>query len=145
MLWPAMKKKVINYNTMKKTGYLPEEYGTASEKVMAEVSLLSAVGNCPNHVLRSIFPLIVERTYDLRPRPHDYQLPERDDRNFINRVFSVCSGPNHDSKCIRKNRVNFLKINILIFSPKFQKYGCDYLVFRNCGVSALFSNKRILI
>src|SRR6218665_3615763 len=51
----------------------------------------------------------------------------------------VCSGPNHDSSCIRKNRVNFLKINILIFSPKFQKYGCDYLVFRNCGVSALFS------
>jgi len=82
-----MKKKVINYNTMKKTGYLPEEYGTASEKVMAEVSLLSAVGNCPNHVLRSIFPPIVERTYHLRPRPHDYLLPERDDRNFINRVL----------------------------------------------------------
>jgi len=29
----------------------------------------------------------VERTYDLRPRPHEYQLPERDDRNFINRVL----------------------------------------------------------
>ena len=73
---------------MKKTGYLPEEYGTSSEKVSAaEVSLLRAVGNCPNHVLRSIFPPVVERTYDRRPRPHDYQLPQRDDRNFINRVL----------------------------------------------------------
>jgi len=73
---------------MKKTGYLLEEYGTASEKVSAaEVSLLRAIGNCPKHVLRSIYPPIVERTSDLRPRPHDYQLPERDDRNFINRVL----------------------------------------------------------
>src|SRR6218665_1781363 len=77
---------------MRKTGYLPEEFETTSEKVMAaEGSFLRAVGNCPNHVLRTIFPQIAERTYmymyDRRPRPHDYQLPERDDRNFINRVL----------------------------------------------------------
>ena len=49
---------------MRKSGYWPEQYGSASEKVMAaEVSLLSAVGNCLNHVLRSIFPPIVD--YDL--------------------------------------------------------------------------------
>ena len=73
---------------MRKTAYLPEEFESASEKVMtAEVSLLRAVGNCPNHVLHSIYPPIAERPYGLRPRPHEYQLPERDDRNFINRVL----------------------------------------------------------
>ena len=73
---------------MKKTGYLPEEYGSASEEVMAtEVTLLCEVCNYPNHVMRSIFPPSVEWTDDLRPRPHDYQLPERDDRNFIIRVL----------------------------------------------------------
>ena len=53
----------------------------------AEVSLLRAVGNCPNHVLRSIFPPIVEKAFDLRPRLHEYQWSERDDRNFMNRVL----------------------------------------------------------
>src|SRR6218665_4216696 len=131
---------------MKKTGYLSEEYGMGSEKVSAaEVSLLRAIGNCPNHVLRSILPPLVEQTYDLRLDPTITNCPNVMIAISSIEFCSICSGPNHDSSCIRKNRVNFLKINILIFSPKFQKYGCDYLVFRNCGVSALFSNKRILV
>jgi len=56
----------------------------------AEVSLLRAVGNCPNHVLRSIFPPIVERAYDMRPRPHEYQLHER---NYIKSIFPSAQVP----------------------------------------------------
>lgn len=42
------------------------------------MTLLRAVVNCQNHVLRSTFPPVVVRNPDLKPRPHDFQLPRRD-------------------------------------------------------------------
>ena len=35
------------------------------------------------HVLRPIFPPTVDRQYNLKPRPHDFVLPPRDDINYL--------------------------------------------------------------
>src|SRR6218665_863981 len=39
------------------------------------------------HVLRHLFPSEKPRIYDLRPRAHNFILPEKDDSNFIPRVL----------------------------------------------------------
>jgi len=38
-------------------------------------------------VLRPIFPPLIARQPGLRPRPHDFTLPDKDDKNFISRVL----------------------------------------------------------
>src|SRR6218665_2686142 len=61
---------------MRRTEYLPEEYASDSEKVFkADMTLLRAVLNCQNHILRCTFPPVVIRSHDLRPPPHDFQFP----------------------------------------------------------------------
>ena len=46
----------------------------------------SAISN-PNHVLRSLLPLVVQCNYSLRKRPHNFMLPQRgsrlSDSNFL--------------------------------------------------------------
>src|SRR6218665_1149251 len=60
--------------SMRRAGYLPEEYSSASGKVFkADMTLLLAVINCQNHFLRSTFPAVVVRSHDLRHRTHDFQ------------------------------------------------------------------------
>ena len=39
------------------------------------------------HVLRPICPPTADRKYNLRPRPHDFVLPPRDDNNYLPRVM----------------------------------------------------------
>src|SRR6218665_1909457 len=56
---------------MRRAGYLPEEYSSASEKVFkADMTLLLAVINCQNHFLRSTFLQLLS---EVRPRTHDFQ------------------------------------------------------------------------
>src|SRR6218665_2554767 len=72
-------------------GYLPPHTIDASAMVAdAELQdpppLLAAVSSCSNHVLRPVFSPQIERRPGLRPRPHNFTLPDKDDTNFIPRV-----------------------------------------------------------
>ena len=49
----------------------------------ADRSLFRAVTQDPNHVLRKLLPEARQVSYILRPRVHRFQLPTKDDRNFI--------------------------------------------------------------
>ena len=90
---------------IKHAGYLPPNSPDIDQLVCdADASLLKAVIRNDFHVLRSLFPPIITRHYNLRPRPHDFTLPDRDDRNFIPRVlygvlakqsFSLAIGLSH--------------------------------------------------
>ena len=54
----------------------------------AEERLLQAVIRNDCHVLRGLFPPIVQRRYNnLRPRCYDFELPAKDVKNFIPRVL----------------------------------------------------------
>jgi len=69
-------------------GYLPRETPEAAVFVSdAEDGLLAAVASCSAHVLRPIFQPIIARRPGLRPRPHDFSLPDKDDKNYISRVL----------------------------------------------------------
>src|SRR6218665_3392721 len=48
---------------------------------------LAAVASCSAHVLQPIFPPLIARRPGLRPGPHDFTLPDKDDKNFISRVL----------------------------------------------------------
>ena len=73
---------------MRRSGYLPlDSRGAAAMVGDAEDGLLRSVVRCRTHVLRSIFPPTVVRHHDLRPRPHDFVLPLKDDRNYIPRIL----------------------------------------------------------
>ena len=73
---------------MRRMGYLPEDSREAAVMVgEAEDRLLRSVIQCKTHVLRSVFPPSNIRCHDLRPRPHDFQLPPKDDKNFIPRIL----------------------------------------------------------
>jgi len=41
----------------------------------------------PHHVIRPLFPPVIIRRPGLRPRPHDFVLPDKDDCNFIPRIL----------------------------------------------------------
>ena len=69
-------------------GYLSRETPEAAVLVDdAEDGLLAAVASCSAHVLRPIFPPLIARRPGLRPRPHDFTLPDKVDKNFISRVL----------------------------------------------------------
>ena len=52
----------------------------------ADRRLLRAVVTCNNHVLM-LFPPIQATQYNLRPRAHNFKLPEKDNINFISRIL----------------------------------------------------------
>jgi len=69
-------------------GFLSESAPNMPEMVYAaEDGLLRAVGQNTSHVLRSLFPPTITRRPGLRPRPHDFELPPKDDKNFIPRIL----------------------------------------------------------
>src|SRR6218665_853617 len=49
--------------------------------------LLIAVVRNDEHVLRPHFPPVISRCLNLRPRTHNFRLPDKDDSNFIPRVL----------------------------------------------------------
>src|SRR6218665_3540865 len=63
-----------------------------------EDRLLAAVSSCSNHVLRPVFPPLIERRTGLRPRPHNFTLPDKDDTNFFPRVLYrvLAHSPSHN-------------------------------------------------
>src|SRR6218665_847553 len=48
---------------------------------------LASVVLRPHHVLRPLFPPVITRRPGLRPRPHNFVLPDKDDCNFIPRIL----------------------------------------------------------
>lgn len=70
------------------TGFLPSySWGVRVLVSEAEDRLLRSVIRSESYVLRTIFPLTIWRFYNLRSRPHDFLLSNKDDRYFI---LSVC-------------------------------------------------------
>src|SRR6218665_849965 len=53
----------------------------------ADFSLFKTLISNPNHVLRSLCTLRPTIQYHLRPRPHPFNLPLRDIRNFLSRLM----------------------------------------------------------
>src|SRR6218665_3517089 len=53
----------------------------------ANRSLLIAVVRNAEHVLRPHFPPVIFRRSNLRPRTHNFRIPNKDDSNFIPRVL----------------------------------------------------------
>src|SRR6218665_3885445 len=69
-------------------GYFPRDTPEAAVLVCdAEDGLLAAVASCAAHVLRPIFPPLIARRPGLRPRPHDFTLPDKDDKNLYFSCF----------------------------------------------------------
>src|SRR5678815_2987238 len=56
--------------------------------VLCYSRLFAAINANEGHVLRGLFPPSRPHLrYELRPRPHGFLLPTKDDRNFISRVL----------------------------------------------------------
>ena len=73
---------------MERFGYLSSTTKGISELIEeAEKRLLKAVIWNENHVLRGLFPDIVQRHYNIRTRPHEFKLPAKDDKNYIPRIL----------------------------------------------------------
>ena len=73
---------------MRMMGFLPPRSPGVGEMVgVAEARLLQAVTRCEHHLLRGLFPPKLQRRHNLRPRPHDFELPAKDTKNFIPRVL----------------------------------------------------------
>src|SRR6218665_2155645 len=69
-------------------GYLSPALPDAAVLVAeAETRLLASVALRPHHFLRPLFPPVIIRRPGLRPRPHNFVLPDKDDCNFIPRIL----------------------------------------------------------
>jgi hypothetical protein len=76
---------------MRRLGFLPMNSLSFEEMAtMADGGLLRAVIQNEFHVLRGLFPPVAERRYNLRPRRHPFELPLKDNKNFIPRVLYAC-------------------------------------------------------
>ena len=53
----------------------------------ADKNLFKAVRTNSRHVLHDLLPASTSHEHYLRPRAHNFVLPEKDDRNFINRML----------------------------------------------------------
>src|SRR5688572_23044896 len=72
----------------KRMGFLPPQQPDVDLLASnADDRLLQAIVWNANHVLRGLFPPVARRRYDLRPRPHDFELPPKDEQNFVPRVL----------------------------------------------------------
>ena len=61
-------------------GYLPSFAEMASK---ADKSLFRSITSNPGHVLSRFLPRVKTTGYNLRPRAHVYELPKKDNRNFM--------------------------------------------------------------
>ena len=53
----------------------------------ADERLLKSITSNPSHVLRKYLPKLKNTGHNLRPRAHGYELPPKDDLNFIPRTL----------------------------------------------------------
>ena len=73
---------------LKRRGFLSAE--TPDEATLVSKAadrLFQAIIADPNHVLRKHFPGIKRSNYNLRPRAHEFTLPQKDVRNSIPRLL----------------------------------------------------------
>src|SRR6218665_2168047 len=73
---------------LRRGGYLPP--GHPSYEVLAgkaDERLLKSITSNPSHVLRKYLPKLKNTGHNLRPRAHGYELPPKDDLNFIPRTL----------------------------------------------------------
>ena len=69
-------------------GFLNDKTPTIAEMVgSAEDRFLRSIIANSNHVLCALMPPTVISKYNLTPRPHNFVLPDKDDRNFITRAL----------------------------------------------------------
>ena len=61
----------------------------------AETQLLASVVLRPHHFVRPLFPPVIIRRPGLRPHPHNFVLPDKDDCNFIPRIHTYTHTPTH--------------------------------------------------
>ena len=91
--WGLAKRDEINrinsfIKRAKKLGYYPQN-GECFEELCreADARLFARIKMDHNHVLNNMIPKTKPKTYNLRLRSHNFVLPVKDDRNFINRVL----------------------------------------------------------
>ena len=73
---------------MKRCGFLPPLAPTAEQlAASADAQLFKAIILNPYHVLNSRFPDKRSRNNRLRPRAHEFSLPQKDDENFLTRLL----------------------------------------------------------
>ena len=78
-------------NRMKRAGYLGEDFKSFAELCEeADVGLFKAVTSNPDHVMYQLLPPLKNTPYHLRPRAHNYELPDVNNnlkKNFIHRML----------------------------------------------------------
>src|SRR6218665_2844985 len=80
---------------MKRMDYLSDDLASAAQLVeSAEDGLMRSIIAREIHVLRPLCPPVNIRKYDLRPSPHHFLLPLRDDTNYIPRTLFRWLRPN---------------------------------------------------
>ena len=69
-------------------GYLSSTAPSAGEmSARADENLFKAVRADCSHVLHTLLPPTTSHTHNLRSRAHSFVLPEKDDKNYINRML----------------------------------------------------------
>src|SRR6218665_592063 len=79
--------RIGTVSRLRRGGYLPP--GHPSYEVLARKAgerLLKSMTN-PSHVLSKHLPNLKNTGHNLRPRAHGYELPPKDDLNFIPRTL----------------------------------------------------------
>src|SRR6218665_273409 len=75
-------------NKLKRSGFLPESAPSAVALAgEADQRLFKTLISHPTHVLRKHLPEVRQLSYNLRPRPHGFLLPSKNDRNFLSRLL----------------------------------------------------------
>jgi len=75
-------------NKLRRCGFLPMSAPSASTLANeADQRLFRSVIHNPNHVLHKLLPDVRRVSYNLRPRVDGFELPIKDDRNFISRLL----------------------------------------------------------
>src|SRR6218665_618767 len=77
---------------LRRCGYLPESAPSFAEMALkADKSLFQSITSSPGHALSRFLPRVKSTGYNLRPRAHVYELPKKDNRNFMSHVlYSDC-------------------------------------------------------
>ena len=75
---------------LRRGGYLPPGYPSYEVHVLAgkaDERLLKSIMTNPRHVLSKYLPKLKDTGHNLRPMAHGYELPPKDDLNFIPRTL----------------------------------------------------------
>ena len=86
---------LIRNDRSRRLGFYPAD-GLAFEELCekADKQIFYVVIKDYTHVFYKKLPDIKQTYYNLRKRNHDFSLPDKDDRNFINRILYKLSNRN---------------------------------------------------